>query len=244
MATYRELSNMVLDLLKANSADDGYYTLEHCIFLLDKSRANLLNNKYENKPLTPLESNYQTICLDVELKDNIEGLPCEGKILESKETIPDSLSITDPIVSGSSYFLSERMTYVSPERFRFVGHNKWLQDIIYFTEFNNKVYIKSVNPQYKYLKQIKYKSIFENPSKAAEMSCNKDNNTCDMLDTDFPLEEGLQQALIELTAKELATGIYKPADNNNDASDDLSNLHSFIARNAKSSLQKQIDGDD
>ena len=44
MSTYRELIYMSKDLLKLKS-DDSYYTNEHILFLLDKVRAVLLEQK-------------------------------------------------------------------------------------------------------------------------------------------------------------------------------------------------------
>ena len=61
------------------------------------------------------------------------------------------------------------------------------------------------------------------------------------MDMEYPIEELLQASLIELVVKELAGGLYKPKDDENNAKDDDSDLHTFIARNVKSNLQKQIE---
>ena len=45
-----------------------------------------------------------------------------------------------------------------------------------------------------------------------------------------------------MVVKEISTGLYKPKDDENNAKDDLADLYTFIARNAKSNIQKQIDG--
>ena len=58
----------------------------------------------------------------------------------------------------------------------------------------------------------------------------------------FHLEEALISQLIQLVVKELSGSIYKPEDPDNNASDDLSDIASFIRNNIKSNLQKQIDG--
>ena len=58
----------------------------------------------------------------------------------------------------------------------------------------------------------------------------------------FHLEEALIPQLVQLVIKELSGSIYKPEDSNNNASDDLSNIASFLRNNVKSDLQKQIEG--
>ena len=71
----------------------------------------------------------------------------------------------------------------------------------------------------------------------------KDNKTnCDILEQDVPLEETLMSPLIELVGKVLKSNLYLTKDDINNASDDQSQLATFIAKNAKSALQKQIDG--
>ena len=57
----------------------------------------------------------------------------------------------------------------------------------------------------------------------------------------FPLEDAIIPPLINLVVKELSEAIYKPEDSENNAMDDLANLANYIARNAKSNLQKQIE---
>jgi hypothetical protein len=65
--------------------------------------------------------------------------------------------------------------------------------------------------------------IFESPSKASALSCNEDNN-CEVLDMSFPLEEALIPPLIQLVLQELLGGAYRPEDDLNNASDDLSKI--------------------
>lgn len=242
MAKYKELVYMVQDLLK-NSSDDSYYTEDHIIFLLDKARAVLLDNRYTKVHQEIPESNYQTVCINLQKTNKVEGVECSGTVLKSVEQLPDTLTVSTPIVYPSSYFLNTELTYVSPERFRFVGHNKWLQNIIYVTEFNNYLYLTSSNPQYAYLEKLEVKGIFENTKEAASLSCSSsEENKCDILEQEYPLEEVLQIPLIEMVVKELSTGLYKPQDDINNAKDDESDLYTFIARNAKSNIQKQIYG--
>lgn len=86
-------------------------------------------------------------------------------------------------------------------------------------------------------------AVFEDFDAAAEYLCDDDGNSasCDVLDEEFPIREYLVPQLIELVVKEITGAAYKPKDTLNNAADDLSDIAAFIRRNAKSSLQKQIE---
>lgn len=244
MSTYRELVYAVLDELKL-SADDSYFTEEHCIFLLGKYRGLLIKQQYKDIRKDIPESNFQTLCLNLIQVPAIAGEPCEGgTYLRTKEKIPFLMSVISPRIYIEDYYQGD-ITYVSRERMKYVGYNKWLPNIIYASIGpDNHLYFKSFNPQYLYLEgaEVKFTGIFENPEKASEFECNKSGDNCDVLDKIFPLEEALIPQVIQLVVKELSGSIYKPEDDKNNASDDLSNLASFIRNNTKSNLQKQIEG--
>ena len=239
--TYREVVYAILDLLK-QSSDDSYYTQEHVLFLASKMRAAILKQTYSNIKKEIPESNYQTICLD--LIPTIADEPCEGgSYLRSQQEIPATLTIGNTQIYPVDYYQGE-ITFVSRERMRYVGHNKWLQNIIYASLGPDQhLYFKSSNPQYMYLKKVRMTGIFEDAESAAELQCDSEGEkTCDVLDTPFPLEEGLVTSLIELAVKFLSGSIYKPKDPDNDASDNLSDIVTFLRQNLKSQLQKQIEG--
>lgn len=239
MATFREIVYMVNDQLK-NISDDGYFTEEHIMFLVNKFRLFILKKEYENKSTAIPESNYQTLCLDLIQTPAIAGEPCEGgTYLRSKEEIPKVSSLGTPSVYPEDYFLSN-IAYVSKERFRYVGHNKWLQNIIYASIGpENHLYFKSSNPQYLYLEKARMTALFENPEDAAELMC--EEAKCDPLDMTYPLEEIWIPTVIELAVKTLSGAVYKPIDYGNNASDDLADFMSFLRRSLKSNVQEQIE---
>lgn len=239
MSTYRELIYMSKDLLKLKS-DDSYYTNEHILFLLDKVRAVILEQKYKKNNSKIEDSNTQTICVELENKLLVDNILCSGNVLVSKDKLP-SIIITSPIVYTVSPFVNNEITYVTPDRFKYVGYNKWLSNIIYSTEFNNYLYIKSNNPNYLELNKVIIKGVFNNTVEAEKLRCDTEGLDCNYLDREYPLEETLQTSLIEMVVKILSIGLYKPADNINNAQDDLASLMQFIRNNAKSNLQKQIE---
>lgn len=244
MNSYRELVYMCMDQLKLIS-DDSYYTEDHIMFLLDKCRTLLLNQKYKTGTKEVALSNYQTLCLDLIEVPAIAGVPCEGgSYLRSKIKLPYMLDIGNPRIFSSSYFKSN-ITVVPMERFKYVGHNRYLQNIIYATIGpDNYLYLTSPNKQFTYLEEIKLTGIFEDAASAAEYDCNKiegEDPCIDKLDLNYPIEEALIEPLIEYVVKVMSGYIYRPKDNVNNSNDDMSDLMAFLQRNMKSNFQKQLE---
>lgn len=236
---------MVLDELKLFS-DDSSFTEEHVRFLLDKYRMYILKQQYEKEKKEIPESNYQTLCLNLTEVPEIAGEYCEGQnYLRSEEKIPATLPFGVPKVYPLDYYRSTHVTFVSKERMRFVGCNKYLQNIIYCSIGPDRyLYFTSSNPQFRYMQKVKFTAMFEDSSKAAELSCEKsEEGKCDWMDNSFPLEESFIPLLIQYVVKELAGPSWKPKDDENNANDDLAKLATFIARNSKSNLQKALSED-
>lgn len=231
MSTYRELVYLVLDELKLTS-DDALFNEEHVMFLLGKYRGLLLKQQYKDIKKEIPESNYQTLCLDLIQVPAITGEPCEGgTYLRSKEKIPFLMPVATPRVYPEDYYQGD-ITYVSRERMKYVGYNKWLPNIIYASIGpDNYLYFKSFNPQYLYLEKARLTGIFEEPEKAAELECNRDESTCDPMDMKFPLEEALIPQVVELVVRELSRPEYLPEDKQNNADDGLSEVTSQSKKN-------------
>lgn len=230
---------MCLDTLKITS-DDSIFNENHILFLINRYRSILLQQKYSDIRNQVLSSNYQTLCLDLTLDNSKSVSVCENTILRSTEKIPNLLNIGNKEVTLKDYYVGE-VTLVSPNRLRYVGNNRWLQNTIYCAiGEDNYLYFKSSNPQYKALEKVNIRGVFEDPLEASKLSC--DSSYCDILDMEMPLEDDLVSKLIEVTIQFLTSGLYKPEDTENNANDDLSTMMSFIRNNMKSNLQKQIEG--
>ena len=225
MAKYKEIVYMVLDMLKEVS-DDSHFTEEHIIFLAGRYRSFLLKQKYAQdlKKQIP-ESNYQTLCLELEPTEAIEGYPCEGGYyLRTTKEVPVTLPVgTTRLYTSGSYYNGE-ITFVTKDRFKYTGHNKWMKNMIYATlDPSNRIYLTSQNPQFMYLNEAQLQGIFENAEEASELECGgEDGKECDILDRNFPLEDALIAPLIELVAKELSPSVVAPEDKENNADDNLS----------------------
>ena len=228
MSTYKELVYMCLDELKLYS-DDALYTEEHIMFLLGKYRTFLIKQRYSDVKKQIPERNYQTICLDLIEVPAISGNPCEGgSYLRSKEKIPFLMKIGNPRVYPIDYYQGE-ITYVSRDRMRYIGYNKYLQNIIYTSLGpDNYLYFKSFNPQFLYLEKVRITGIFEDTLAASELQCPDESGdiVCDVLDREFPIENALIPPLIQLVVEELTKAEYKPEDKENNSDDDLSEVSS------------------
>jgi hypothetical protein len=226
---------MVLDELKLIS-DDSHFQEEHVLFLLDKYRSFLLKQRYSDVRKEIPESNYQTICVDLEQVNAVNGTPCAGgDYMKSLQEIPNMMQVGKQKISSLDYFQGN-FAYTNNERFKYVGNNKYLKNQIYGTIApDNHLYLKSNNPQMYYLEKVKVTGIFEDSSKAAELQCHdaSGEKPCDVMDMEFPIEEALIPPMIELIVKELSGHAYQPADNENNATDDLDRLANYIARNMK-----------
>lgn len=226
--TYREIVYMILDEIKSVS-DDAFFTEDHIIFLTGKLRTFLIKQRYSDIKKQIPESNYQTICLDLIEVPAISGEPCEGGFyLRSKEKIPFLMKIGNPRVYPIDYYQGE-ITYVSRDRMRYVGYNKYLQNIIYASLGpDNYLYFKSFNPQFLYLEKVRITGIFEDTLAASELQCPDENGdiVCDVLDREFPIENALIPPLIQLVVEELTKAEYKPEDKENNSDDDLSEVTS------------------
>ena len=233
---------MVLDELKLIS-DDSHFREEHVLFLLDKYRTFILKQRYSDVRKEIPDSNYQTICVDLEQANAINGIPCEGSdYMRSTKKIPYMMQIGTQKISSLDYFQGN-FAYVNNKRFKYVGSNKYLKNQIYGTIApDSHLYLKSNNPQVYYLEKVKVTGIFEDSSKVAELQCpdSDGNTTCDVMDMNFPLEEALIPPVIELIVQELGGQKYQAEDKENNANDDLSNIAAYIRQQVASGRRSDL----
>ena len=236
MSTFRQVVYMVMDYLKLSS-DDAYFTPDHIAFMLGKYRAYVLKTKYENTGLQPADQNYQTIRLPLEQVNAIDGFPCKGSYMRTVEKLPEKACVGVCSVYGED-FLSKTYCWTTPQRFRYVGTNKWVRNIVYAAKGDDgKLYFKSCNPQLYYLESVGVRAVFSDPLEAAKYT---DGSTCEALDNDFPLEDNLLPLVMQYVVKEFNAAEYKPEDRENNATDDLGTLAQFIRSYIKTPFRSQI----
>ena len=243
--TLRELVYLVLDEVKINS-DDSYFNEDHVIFLLNKYRSFVLKKELEKENKQLSSANDQTICLDlIEVRD--EDNPCGESMLRTEQTIPNLVNDCKVSLYPVNYFEGDHIIYTTMERIRYTTYNKWTKNLIYAAKGpDNYLYLKSSNPQYLYLEKLRMKAIFEDFEQAAQYACDEagEELQCDILDMKFPIENALVPIVVEMVVKELLGAEYRPKDSSNNADDDLSDIIAWARRNMKTSVQKQIEGND
>lgn len=224
MSTFNEIAYLIYDKLGISS-DDSRIEIDHILFMMKNYRTYLLKQQYTDaKRLIP-QTNYQNIHLDIE---QITDCIVDNKV-KSVQKVPSLINLNGSeavtVTPKEDLFNSLEWTFITEQRFKVVGFNKWLSRIIYFTVGSDGyLYLKSINPDFKYLKKIMVSALFDDPIKAAELS--SEGQDCDVLNTPFPLEEPLVPVLIDLIVEKLTPVVYKPEDEVNNASDDLTGLGS------------------
>lgn len=247
--TYKELGMMVMDLTKLYS-DDTDLTIEHIIGLAGPYRAFLLDQKYNqsNTWKKPNDSNMQSIM--VHLKNISNMNPC-GKpyMLKSVEKIPEKLNVGT--MSLFTRNLAEyNISFVSMNKLRFAGNNRYAKNQIYAAMNGGYLFLSSSNPTIQYLEKIGITGIFEDVEAASELAveidgCMSENSTeanCDPYDNNFPLEDELMPQLIDYLLKQTIGAAYRPENNQNNANDDLSNIHTFVRQHMKNEFDRTLNG--
>lgn len=227
----KEIVYMVLDLAKAATSDDSFWTEDHVIFLLKKYRSFLIKKEQEKQKATTdiaSEFEYQQICLNLEKVPAIDGEPCTGGYyLKTTKKIPKILEDNQPRVYPIDFYQGINISYIPRDRMRYVGTNKFLQNIIYVSLGPDlHLYLNSSNPQFLYLKKVRMSAVFEDFDEMSSYLCNDDGGSmaCDVMDEVFPIREYLVPTLMELVVKELTSAKYQPVDEHNNAADDMSKV--------------------
>lgn len=237
--TVAEITYIILDIIKGIS-DDMIINEEHVLFLCKKYRSFLIKKEQEKEKATAdvaSEFEYQQICLDLEKIAAMDGTPCTGGYyLRTTTKIPKILEGNTPRVYPVDFYQGINVCFISRDRMRYVGTNKYLQNIIWVSLGPDlHVYLKSNNPQFQYLKKLRFSAVFEDFDEAAELQCDDEGNTdgvaCDVLDATFPIREYLVPMLIELVVKELTGAVYKWQDKLNNATDDTYKVAAAAASN-------------
>jgi hypothetical protein len=175
-----------------------------------------------------------TICLELDVKDNCVS----GTEVRSIHKLPRLVSLNDDwdikIYPMDDAFNAKEWTYINRDRFTYVGNNKWLQHIVYFTVFNEYLYVKSASPGFEYLKKVMVRGFFESQEELFKKDSdgnyiyqceNTGINECqDPLDLLVGLEDFMIPSLLESVIRDLTPDIYRPVDLKNNANDNLSGI--------------------
>jgi hypothetical protein len=172
-------------------------------------------------------SNYQTIPIQLKQIKAIEELDNSKTYLVSVEELPTLTNISSNKVSIKDIG-NYRISFISRDRFKYIGFNKWHKNIIYCTIIDNYLYLKSSNNLYSYLEDIYFTGIFEDVEKAFNMDP-KYKDT-DILDLEYPIEAILVPALIQSVVNELLPKTTLYEDTLNNAKDDKASMNTMATK--------------
>ncbi len=241
MSTFRQMVYMVLDHNKL-SGDDSYVEPEHVIYILSKIRAYLLTTKYKQLSSQVANSNFQTICVPLErIDDNISSC-IDGQnfyIVRSTKKIPNLLELGSSNVTiiqpNGTFGTNLNYNFIGRNRFNSIVFNKWMRNQNYVTIGpDNYLYIKSPDENILLMDSITLNGVFEDIESASQLVCQECTdgeiieNDCDILDSNFPLEEGLVTSLLQTAIQFFTTMAVRSKDNTNNATDDLSNIERYL----------------
>lgn len=225
----------MLDAVKAIS-DDALITEEEVLFLLKKYRSFLIKKEQEkekNSTDVASEFEYQQICLELEKTPAMDGEPCTGGYyLRTMKKIPKVLEGTTPRVYPMDFYLGIYVAFIPRDRMRYVGTNKYLQNIIWVSVGPDQhLYLYSNNPQFLYLKNLRMLAIFEDFDSATDLLCDSDgeDTSCDIFEATFPIRDYLVPTLIELCEKEILGVQYRIKEDRNNAADDTAKIVNGLA---------------
>lgn len=254
---------MVTDLLKLFS-DDSTYTEDHIIYLLESTRAYLLEQKYGNDSRKSVSyDDMQTIDVTVKEVTNQYGIDTcysNGYQYKSACMIPSLMRRNLVTVKMKDDMFSRILQYVTPERFEYVGFNRFTNKNMAYCTIGNDGYlyiktyskIKTDSTEEEPTEEkpmeingtISITSLFGSPKDAALFSCNGttckiDKADCNILNKVFPIEAELIYQLVEIVTTKLAQAIYKPADPQNNSTDDMASIQQFIRNAMKDKFVKE-----
>lgn len=239
--TYREIATAISDFSKTIS-DDSIITLDHIIFTMSKYRNYILNSQFSNIKKEIGDSNYQTICIDLELSSNNDF--CGAKpVLVSTEKIPYTMTIGNSRVYPIAGFMFGNIQFINNSKFRYVGDNKFLKNITYATIGPDQhMYLTSNNENFIYMPKVRMTALFTDIEQASELECDADGNidSCDILDHRFPLDDSYLPMLMKLTIQDITGASWKPTDDTNNAADDLARFAQFLNRYTTQAFKNQM----
>lgn len=215
----------IYDVIEAvrQYSDDSDISVEHVGFMIDTTRALLLRQKYANPGSIIPQRIRQRLHFTLELasENDLYDLDYNLRTINAlPKLIENSSFVQALIVDGGSYY-DYRFIYTSPERFRYVGNDKYLNNIIYVTLGQDyRLLFKSNIDKHKFLEKVRVFGIFEDPQAAWEASADYDADKDFNTEVDYPMDLDMWVQVKEIIVKQLLMAMQVPQDKNNNASED------------------------
>lgn len=138
---YEDAIYIVMDELKIFS-DDSVWENEHIASILNKYRALLIKQRYIDKKKEIPFAFYQRLTVPFDTKYS------KGELYKSSKKLPyliDNTNLWQYTFVHNNGISSQNLNFINPQRFKFVGNNKWLANETYVTiDLDNYMYVKSI----------------------------------------------------------------------------------------------------
>jgi len=217
MTSLRYIINDIREVLNSYS-DDSNISDEHIAYNAHIARAMFLQQKYTTRSNVIPEKVKQHFNHTLELAEENEfssGL----RTVEPIQKPLESFNFKSNIKISTGSYLDPYFSFVSRERFPFVGQSKWVQNQIYVTIGSDfRLYFTSGNPNVKILENVKLSYTTENPEEVYPHTIDYNSNL-DFWDVEYPFEQNLVNQLTDVILKKLAPKLEIPEDKNNNSDD-------------------------
>ena len=225
--TKNELIFTVFEKLQIQS-DDTDISSELVSSLLDSKRGMLLKQQYSGKGWNIPREVKQEICISLKLVDTVSGYSCAGKILQSHDPLPKTIKIKGkegPLLVRKPDSTVISLNVVPVERIPYLFANKFTAMLTYCAvDYDGKLVLISADNKLKFLESVKVTDVFERPDGAYDLSCLSGTRNQDYLDLEYPMEAGMADMAINMVVQELTRSLMLPSDEENDATDDRSQV--------------------
>ncbi len=219
--TKNEIIYTIVEKLRIHS-DDSDFSEELISSMIDTKRAMLMRQLYSKSPWQIPPEVRQTLSIDMELVDRVDGYCTGGKILMSDLPLPVSIKVKGkdgPLIVKNKDMVQIPINIISIERLPYLFNNKYTQHLIYCAKTDSgKIILISKDDKHRFLKEIRVTDIFENPEEARQLQSGMDF-ALDDWEYEYPVELAMVDTIVELVFKDLAASRSLPSDNTNDAAD-------------------------
>lgn len=224
MATLNHIVYDLRELIKAYS-DDSNYSNEWFEYQINIARALLLEQKFSSRQYVIPNKIRQVFNMELEIAESNDFVSGISTVLRTKDKIQyplEPFNFKNNIRVGSSDYSDIYFSHISNERFPYVGSNKWVQNMIYYTLGTDfKLYFTSSNPSVKLVENIRLSMVCSNPQEAYPFTLDYDPDI-DFVNTEYPLEDNMITLVTDMIFKKITNSINIPEDKENDATDSKS----------------------
>jgi hypothetical protein len=215
----RQIIYNVREKLKLNS-DDSDTSDELIAHLVDLKRVKVLMQRMaQGTWRLPVEVK-QEIKMDLEVVDSVDGMSCFGKILRTKDPIPNmirSKGTDGGITIRRADKVSLPIDIIRLDRLPYAGNGMFLQQLTYAAfDYDNRLYLVSNQKKHLLQESILVGGAFEDVEAADELTIGIDL-TVDAWDRNYPFTADLSDTVVEMVVLDLAKSAPIIEDKINDA---------------------------